>query len=172
MAKILIVNKDDKVIGAEEMKVVQAKGLIHRIVRIFLFNLKGQLFLQRRAVTMDTFPNRWDQSVGGHVDEGEDYHHAAIREMKEELGVKSIKLEKVIKFYHEEHIENKVLKRFNMLYEGVYDGKINLNKLEVSDGKWFELKDLEVLIGENPNDFTPAFIKTYQIYKKEKRKDD
>jgi isopentenyldiphosphate isomerase len=56
-----------------------------------------------------------------------------------------------------------------MLYEGVYDGKINLNKLEVSDGKWLKLKDLEILIRKNPNDFVPAFIKTYQIYKKEKR---
>jgi len=166
MPKILIVDKNDNIIGAEEMEVAQKEGLIHRIVRVFIFNSQGKLFLQKRSSGVQTFPNRWDQSVGGHVDEGEDYYDAAIRETKEELGVEGIELKEIIKFYHEEQIGNKILKRFNMLYGGVYDGKLTLNKLEVSGGRWFKLQELEALINKNPDDFTPAFIETYKRYKK------
>lgn|SRR3989344_8271326 len=134
MAKIVIVDKKDKVIGAEEKEAVQQKGLIHRIIRIILVNSKGQIYLQKRGHNKSTWPNRWDQSVGGHVDEGEDYKKAALREAKEELGIANLSLKPLARFFQNEAGGNFKMKRFNMLYEAKYDGKITSAQDEISGG--------------------------------------
>ena len=39
-------------------------------------------------MTKDTFPGAWDSSSSGHVDSGEDYDDCAVRELREELGLR------------------------------------------------------------------------------------
>jgi isopentenyldiphosphate isomerase len=172
MPRIVIVDKQDNVVGSEDKRRVKEKGLIHRIVRILLFNSKGQVYLQKRGSNMDSWPNRWDQSVGGHVDEGEDYYHAALREMKEELRIEGVDLKGVIKFYWEEEGDGVVVKRFNMLYEGHYDGQLKPDKREISGGGWYEIPELKRWMKAKPDDFTPACIRTFKVYWKAKRTKD
>ena len=86
MAKITFVDKDDKPIGAGTRQEASEKGLICRIARIFVFNSKGQLLLQKRGPNVSV-PNKWDDSTAGHVDEGEEYSVAALRELQEETGL-------------------------------------------------------------------------------------
>jgi isopentenyldiphosphate isomerase len=42
----------------------------NRAAHIWLVDNQGGLLLQRRSEFKDTFPDRWDVSVGGHVDAG------------------------------------------------------------------------------------------------------
>ena len=84
MAKIAIVDENDHIIGAAERSEVRAKGLRCRIARVFLINSDGKILLTRRSENQNDMPGAWDQSVGGHVDEGEDYLAAAQRETFEE----------------------------------------------------------------------------------------
>ncbi len=50
-------------------------------------NGDGQVYLQKRAPSKDINPNCWDSSAAGHVDSGESYLDAAVRELSEELGI-------------------------------------------------------------------------------------
>ena len=61
--------------------------LIHLVVHCHVFNPAGRLLLQKRAMTKDTNPGRWDTSVGGHVMAGEPVRNALLREAREELGI-------------------------------------------------------------------------------------
>ena len=168
--KVVVVNKNDEVIGAAERKALIKKGLIHRIVRVLLFNSKGQVFLQKRGPSMDTWPGKWDQSVGGHVDEGEDYDKAVKREAKEELGIDGVEFKKVVKFYTEDGVGNRLKKRFNMLYEGIYDGEVSLQEDEISEGGWFDMNKVEGWMKKKPSDFTPGCIKTFKKYREAKKR--
>lgn len=85
MPKVTIVNNQDEVIGVEDRKTAFANGLIRRNSRIWLFNPRAEIFLQKRSAAKDIFPNRWTESAGGHVDEGETYEQAAHRELEEEI---------------------------------------------------------------------------------------
>ena len=161
--KVTIVNKDDEVIGAMERDQAVKEGQIVRIVRIFLFNTSGELFLQKRGPNVD-FPNLWDQSVGGHVDEGEDYMAAALRELKEEIGLEGVVLESVEKYYTESEYLHGKFKRFNMLYAAVSDKPLTLNPDEVADGAWQSKSKLQQMINDSPDKFTHGFIKAYEIY--------
>ena len=84
-----IVNKNDKVIGKALKEQVYKKSLIHRIVHVLIFNNRGEMALQLRSKKVSFCPNHWSTTVGGHVQSGETYKIAAIREYKEELGTTS-----------------------------------------------------------------------------------
>jgi len=66
---------------------VHAKGLWHRAAHIWIMNGKGELLIQRRSPTKYDSPNIWTVSVAGHISAGEESMPAALREIKEEVGI-------------------------------------------------------------------------------------
>lgn len=62
-------------------------GLWHRGVHVIVYTPDGRIVMQKRAPTLAYHPNEVEISVGGGVDAGETTEQAAIREVKEELGV-------------------------------------------------------------------------------------
>ena len=161
---VIVVDREDNIIGAMDRATAVSQGMIVRIVRIFLFNSKGELFMQKRGPNVD-FPNLWDQSVGGHVDEGEDYQTAAQREMAEEIGIKAAVLTEITKYYTATEYNHGHFKRFNMLYTAVSDSPVVIEPDEVSEGRWITPADLDRLMDEQPELFTQGFITAYQKYK-------
>lgn len=53
---------------------------------VLIENEKGEYLIQKRASTKKQGPNKWGLTAG-HVDAGESYEEAMIREIKEELGI-------------------------------------------------------------------------------------
>lgn len=168
MSKVTIVNNQDEVIGAEDRKTAFANGLIRRNSRIWLFNPRGEIFLQQRSATKDVYPNRWTESAGGHVDPGEDYEQAAYRELEEEIGISNIKLDKFDYFYDEIEIwKGIVTKKFNTMYKATVDEQqLKLNPEEVSGGDWFTLDQVDQMIASDPDKFPPGFIYAWQRNRK------
>ena len=82
-----VVNEQDEVVGQALRREVHARGLWHRAVHVLVFNRKGEIFLQKRSLKKDNHPGVWDSSTSGHVDSGEDYDTAAVRELREEIGL-------------------------------------------------------------------------------------
>src|SRR5579872_4336084 len=83
-----IVNERDEVIGQAPRREVHARGLWHRAIHVLVFNSRGEIFLQKRSMTKDTAKGKWDSSSSGHVDAGEDYDTCAVRELREEIGLR------------------------------------------------------------------------------------
>ncbi len=82
-----VVDERDQVIDRLPRAVVHARKLLHRAVHIFVFDDAGRMYVQLRSATKDEYPNCFTSSCSGHVDAGEDYDTAAIRELREELGL-------------------------------------------------------------------------------------
>jgi isopentenyldiphosphate isomerase len=67
---------------------VHRLGLFHRAVHVWLLApASGELLLQLRAASKDSWPSRWDVSSAGHVSAGEESLPSARRELREELGL-------------------------------------------------------------------------------------
>jgi len=63
-------------------------ALLHRAVHVVVFHpSEPAILLQKRKMTKDIQPGKWDTAVGGHLNAGEDYLTAALRELHEELGI-------------------------------------------------------------------------------------
>jgi 8-oxo-dGTP pyrophosphatase MutT (NUDIX family) len=66
---------------------VHRTGMWHRGVHVIVYTPDGRIVMQKRAPTLAYHPNEVEISVGGGVDAGETTEQAALREVKEELGV-------------------------------------------------------------------------------------
>ena len=82
-----VVDENDRVIGKATRQEVHDKGLIHRTVMFFIFDKKGRIFVTQRTKNKEFFKEYWSIVLGGHVNSGETYEEAAIRECKEETGI-------------------------------------------------------------------------------------
>ncbi len=57
-------------------------------VYIALVDGAGRVYIQHRAATKRLWPDRKTISASGHVDPGETFEQAAVREVEEELGIR------------------------------------------------------------------------------------
>lgn len=151
-----VVDEHDRVIGPEKRGLIHARRLRHRAVHVLVFNAKGQLFLQRRAKTKDTFPDRWDSSCSGHVDTGEEYLQCAVRELGEELGLLGIAPDALELLFKIDSCEQ-TGQEFVHVYRTRHDGPFTLHPTEISRGEFFETTEVTRQTRENADDFAPAF---------------
>jgi len=73
-----------RAVGALPRGEAKRSGLALGAVNLLLVNARGELLLQKRPADKEN-GGRWDKSVGGHVDAGESFDEAAVREAGEEL---------------------------------------------------------------------------------------
>tara|TARA_B100001250_G_scaffold132729_1_gene113376 strand:- start:168 stop:644 length:477 start_codon:yes stop_codon:yes gene_type:complete len=121
-------------------------------VGIVLLNNENKVFVAKR---IDNPKNFWQMPQGG-IDEGENYYEAALRELKEETSVVSVKLiheiDKKLTYILPDHLigiiwrgkfKGQIQKWFVMRFIG-NDSEININtkKPEFLDWKWIDLEDL------------------------------
>ena len=97
---------------------------LRRGVGIVLLNKANKVLVAKR---IDNPKNFWQMPQGG-VDEGEDFYHAALRELKEETSIISVKLIK--------EIENK----FTYILPDHLIGIIWKGKFKGQKQKWFVMR--------------------------------
>ena len=66
---------------------VHAEGLWHRTVHIWAFNGEGKILFQLRSRVKENNPGLLDTSCAGHISAGDSSVNAAVRELREELGI-------------------------------------------------------------------------------------
>lgn len=162
---IQIVDEDDQPLGSASKHEAWEKGLLHRIVSILVENKNGQLLLQKRGPLVAISPDTWDSSAAGHVDEGETYEQAALREIAEEIGLKNIELEELGYWRSRDEIDNRILNRFNKLYRvRVKNPVFVLQETEVREVKWFSMPEIKLLLKETPEQVTSGLIEDIKLY--------
>lgn len=120
-------------------------SVIHRVVHVLVFNKKGYLFLQKRSETKDVAPGKWDTSVGGHLNPGENLLQAAKREMEEELGISKCNPEFLYSYIHTNFYETELV----YTYSCAYDGNVSFNKEEIDDIKLWDINEIKNHLGRN-----------------------
>lgn len=135
--KLNIVDDGDNIIGIEDRKTIHEKGLLHREVHVYFVTPKNEIIFQHRAKDKDTFPDRLDATVGGHVEIGDSYEQTAIKEALEETGVSINEAELIaIKKIHK-NSKDDVTGMINHAFqkEFIYIYKGGVEDLKVEDGK-------------------------------------
>jgi isopentenyldiphosphate isomerase/intracellular septation protein A len=155
-----IVNIDGYVTGKAPRSVCHdgISRLLHPVVHLHLLNGSGGLFLQKRALTKDIQPGKWDTSVGGHVSPGETIEEALIREAREELDLKNFKPRFLGKYVWESPIEKELV--FSFLTES--DVIPLINKKEIAEGRYWSMNEIRRNIGREV--FTPNFEKEIRLF--------
>jgi isopentenyldiphosphate isomerase len=149
-----VVNERDEVIDRLPRSEVHRLGLLHRAVHVLVFKSQGETFLQKRSMTKDREPGKWDSSASGHVDSGEDYDTCAVRELREEIGLAVTKTpERLFKIAACPETDAE----FVWVYRCQAEGPFQLHPDEIETGGWFAPEMVSRWIAEKPQDFAGAF---------------
>jgi 16S rRNA (adenine1518-N6/adenine1519-N6)-dimethyltransferase len=147
-----VVDAQDQVIGSERRDTVHVNNLRHRAVHVWIFNERGELFLQKRSPWKQIHPDLWCSSAAGHVDSGESYEEAAHRELGEEIGVQS----RLLRFWSiQASLENG--HEFLEVFIGSSEGPYCCASGEVEAGSFFPITQIQHWLEASPEDFTPVF---------------
>lgn len=133
-----VVDEHDRVTGSAPRREVHECGLRHRAVHIVVRNGMGELLLQERGRGKDSYPGWWDVSVGGHVDAGEDYNDAAVREAGEELGIARAPVTEVARRPPSGVSGNEFIR----IYDCLYDGPLAPPPGEIESVRWVRVEEL------------------------------
>ncbi len=149
MEYIDIFDENNNLIGEMKEKTQAHKdGNFHRTAHIWIMNDKKELLIQKRSATKKSHPNCWDISGAGHIRTGESVTEGAIRELKEELGIKANESE--LKFIAiVKSTKNTENQEFGYVYLLESNNKIKdyvFEDDEVSEVKYVYFEDLEKMV--------------------------
>ena len=149
-----IVDENGVVIGtAPRSKCHGDPSLIHRTAHVFVFHPDGDhLLLQLRRMDKDIQPGKWDTSVGGHLDHGEDYETAARRELKEELGFSG---NAELNFLFDDKIRNEIESENTRVYSIISEGPFSFQKSEIDDIRFWSFAEIDSELAAGGSAFTP-----------------
>ena len=151
-----VVNDRDEVTGQATRKEVHRQKLRHRAVHALAFGRDGRVFLQKRSMLKDTSPGCWDSSCSGHLDSGEPYDAAVVRELGEEIGL-TVSAEHGLAPLFKLAACAETGWEFVWVYRLRSDGPFVLHPAEVERGEWLAVEAVTRGIQERPMEFTRAF---------------
>ena len=133
------------------------KGLLHRAFSVFLFNKKGEMLLQRRALDKYHSAGLWTNACCSHPKPGEEVQSAANRRLGEELGI-SAELNHQFSFYYKSDYENGLSEpELDHVFFGNFDEELQIKPEEAMDWKYMAMDDLIRSLKETPEQYTTWF---------------
>ena len=155
-----VVDEGDRVVKQATRHTVHSQRLRHRAVHVFVFDQRGDLFLQKRSRWKDKHPGQWDSSAAGHVNAGDTYAGTAPREIREELGVDAQPTE-IASLAASENTGWE----FVRLFRAQHDGPFTLPPAEIESGAFFTLEQIARWTAARPQDFAPGFLECWRAFR-------
>ncbi len=155
--KIILVNEHDDMVGTMDKMEAHKQGLLHRAFSVFIFNSKGEMLMQQRALTKYHSAGLWTNACCSHPMPGEKTIDAAQRRLMEELGFEA-PIEKIFDFTYKAEFDNGLTEHeFDHVFAGKYEGEIDVNPDEVKDFSYKEISEIKNMLQEHPQKFTAWF---------------
>jgi isopentenyl-diphosphate delta-isomerase type 1 len=142
---------------------VHRLGKHHRAVHLYLFNSKNEILLQKRALTVDSYPGFYSISVLGHVNAGESSSAAVRREVQEELGLDStqLKFDFLFSFFQEATLSASYVDRqFSDVYvthADINPALIKFDGSEVSEIKFVPFEGFRKMVSDKASGLAPVY---------------
>lgn len=157
LIQVILVDAEDRQTGTMGKMEAHEKGLLHRAFSVFIFNTKGEMLLQQRALHKYHSGGLWTNACCSHPNPGEEILTAAQRRIKEELGIKT-NLEKVFDFVYKTETDNGLTEHeFDHVFTGEYEGGIDFNKEEVMDFCYKNVHEIRHSLLSHPQKYTAWF---------------
>lgn len=151
---VILVDKNDKEIGSEEKMKAHREGKLHRAFSVFVFNLKNELLLQKRAKAKYHTGGLWSNTCCSHPQPGEATEKAAHRRLKEEMGF-DCELKEIFSFVYRVKFDNGLSEHeYDHVFIGKSGNKPIPNKDEADGFRWVSLEKLKEDIKKNPEYYT------------------
>lgn len=157
MEHVVLVDENDREVGTMEKMEAHKKGVLHRAFSVLLFNKKGELLLQKRALGKYHSAGLWTNTCCSHPLPGECIKEAAKRRLREEMGI-DLQPEFSYKFIYKTPLEKGLTEyEYDHVFTAIYDGAPAINKDEVAEWTFISLPELKKKIATEPERYTYWF---------------
>ena len=157
MQHVILVNERDEEVGIMDKTRVHEEALLHRAFSVFIFNSKGEMLLQQRAAKKYHSGGLWTNACCSHPFPGETTADAAMRRLREELGI-TTELEEIFHFTYKAPFDNGLTEHeFDHVLVGTYEGQIFPDKNEVDDYCFKSPDDIRTSLLTHPKKYTAWF---------------
>ena len=162
MEYVVLVDESDRQTGLMEKQVAHVTPHLHRAFSVFIFNSKGELLLQQRALSKYHSPGLWTNTCCSHPRAGETLEEATSRRLREEMGM-ACEMHEVYTFIYKAPVgEGLTEHEFDHVFIGQSDDLPEINREEVESWKYMSLDDLKEDIGCHPECYTEWFKITFE----------
>lgn len=159
-----LVDTNDRLVRTGTKSDARRLKLFTRSVHILLKDNHGNILVCRRPKSKKTYPNQITSSAGGHVERDESYRSAALRELREELGV-STPIRDIGRF----DVINRTERTIHRLFIGKVK-KIVPDRQEITSYRFVNPHTVVKNIKKNSQEFAFPFQKALDLYLKEIKK--
>jgi isopentenyl-diphosphate delta-isomerase len=157
MEHVILVNEQDEAIGTMEKMEAHRKGILHRAFSILLFNSKGEMLLQQRALNKYHSGGLWTNACCSHPLPGETMEAATRRKLYQEMGI-DLPTTFAYKFLYRTTLDHDLIEHeYDHVYIGYHDGEPAINRDEVADWKYIDLLLLREDMRSHPAAYTYWF---------------
>lgn len=151
---VILVDGNDNEIGTIGKMEAHRLGRLHRAFSIFVFNTRGELLLQRRALSKYHSGGLWSNTCCGHPRIGEKTVDAARRRLQEEMGI-DCTLEEVFSFLYSVKFAHDLSENeYDHVMIGKYNAAPDPNPEETCDWKWSHIDHLKHDMDTHPDKYT------------------
>jgi len=140
-------------------------GKLHRAVSVVLYRKSAKkidLLIQKRSEIKKLWPGFWANTVCTHQKEGEQSKEAAVKRLKEELGIKISPelLVHAFDFVYKADYSDKLCEHeYDEVFVGLWHGEPKPQPDEVSQIEWIGYEKLLKDISDKSTRYTPWFEK-------------
>ena len=157
MNKLILVDEHDVPLGTVEKMEAHEKALLHRAFSVFIFNSKGEMLLQQRAISKYHSGGLWTNACCSHPYFGEDTLAAAEKRLQEEMGF-TTPLTKAFEFVYKAPFDNGLTEHeYDHVFTGTYNGAIVPDTNEVADYCFKSVHEIKALLQQHPEQYTVWF---------------
>jgi len=154
-----IVDDQDRPLGVMPLAEARRQALFHRTVLVLVYDARGRVFLQKRARTKTLYPGRWDLSAAGPVLAGESCEDAALRGLRQELGIGGALLTRLGKA----PACPETGYGFTTLFAaGACPGPLLPDPAEIEDGLFVDRDELDALAASFREMLTPTLVSFWE----------
>lgn len=137
-----LVTEQGEIIGAATRRECHSGSmLLHPVVHLHIFNSAGDILLQKRSARKDIQPNKWDTSVGGHIDLGESVDIALKRETSEELGLTEFEPTQLYQYVFKSSVEHELVTTFSTTIESI--DQITFDPEEIDEVRFWSIEEIK-----------------------------
>lgn len=154
---VILVDQNDNQTGVMEKMQAHVEAKLHRAFSVFIFNSKGELMLQQRALSKYHSPGLWSNTCCSHPRPGEETAAAAHRRLVEEMGF-DCHFTEAFSFVYKAPFSNDLTEHeFDHVFIGISDEKPVINKEEAEAFRMVRLDDVRKEMDQDPEKFSVWF---------------